>query len=114
MLTWLYRIAVNACKMKMRQRRFIEPLPEDFEPAEEIDWNAVEERWLLKRKIDTVLAKLSEPLRLVLVLREMHELSYEEIASVLGIPVGTVRSRLFEARRKFAQIWREMFGDEIR
>jgi RNA polymerase sigma-70 factor (ECF subfamily) len=50
----------------------------------------------------------------VLVLREMHELSYEEIASVLGIPVGTVRSRLFEARRKFAQIWREMFGDEIR
>jgi RNA polymerase sigma-70 factor (ECF subfamily) len=114
MLTWLYRIAVNACKMKMRQRRFIEPLPEDFEPAEEIDWSAVEERWLLKRKIDTVLAKLSEPLRLVLVLREMHELSYEEIASVLGIPVGTVRSRLFEARRKFAQIWREIFGDEIR
>jgi DNA-directed RNA polymerase specialized sigma24 family protein len=50
MLTWLYRIAVNACKMKMRQRRFTEPLPEDFEPAEEIDWSAVEERWLLKRK----------------------------------------------------------------
>jgi RNA polymerase sigma-70 factor (ECF subfamily) len=114
MLTWLYRIAINACKMKMRQRRFIEPLPEDFEPAEEIDWSEVEERWLLKRKIDAVLAKLSEPLRLVLVLREMHELSYDEIASVLCIPVGTVRSRLFEARRKFAQIWREMFGDEIR
>lgn len=114
LLTWLYRIAINACKMKVRQRKFVEPLPEDFEPAEEIDWNAVEERWLLKRKIDAVLAKLSEPLRLVLVLREMHELSYDEIASVLGIPVGTVRSRLFEARRKFAQIWREMFGDEIR
>ncbi|MEJ7613773.1 MAG: sigma-70 family RNA polymerase sigma factor [Candidatus Fervidibacter sacchari] len=114
LLTWLYRIAINACKMKVRQRKFVEPLPEDFEPAEEIDWGAIEERWLLKRKIDAVLAKLSEPLRLVLVLREMHELSYDEIASVLGIPVGTVRSRLFEARRKFAQIWREMFGDEIR
>ncbi len=108
--TWLYRIAVNTCMMKLRQRKSVEPLPEDYELAEEIDWRSVEERILLKQQVDRVLARLPEPLRLVLVLREMHELSYDEVAQVLGIPVGTVRSRLFEARRKFAQIWRELFG----
>jgi RNA polymerase sigma-70 factor (ECF subfamily) len=108
--TWLYRIAINICKMKMRQRKPVEPLPEDYEPIEEFDRREVESRILLKRQIDEVLARLPEPLRLVLILREMHELSYEEIAQTLSIPVGTVRSRLFEARKKFAQIWRELFG----
>jgi len=107
---WLYRIAVNACMMKLRQRKFVEPLPDDHEPADEIDWHEVEERVLLKQRIDRVLARLPENLRLVLILREVHQLSYDEIAQVLSIPVGTVRSRLFEARKKFAQIWRELFG----
>ncbi|MEZ8221494.1 RNA polymerase sigma-70 factor, ECF subfamily [Candidatus Fervidibacteria bacterium JGI MDM2 JNZ-1-D12] len=108
--TWLYRIAVNLCMMRLRQRKFLEPLPEDYEPADEIDWQKVGERILLKRRIDKVLVCLPEQLRLVLVLREMHELSYEEISQVLSIPIGTVRSRLFEARKRFAQIWRELFG----
>lgn len=105
--TWLYRIAVNACKMRLRKRRPIEPLDE-CEPCD-IDWHEVEERWILKRQVDIALSRLPEKLRIVLVLREMHELSYEEIAQVLSVPVGTVRSRLFEARKKFAQIWRELF-----
>lgn len=105
--TWLYRIAVNACKMRLRKRRPIEPLDE-CEPCD-IDWQEVEKRWILKRQVDIALSRLPEKLRLVLVLREMHELSYEEIAQVLSVPVGTVRSRLFEARKKFAQIWRELF-----
>lgn len=109
--TWLYRIAINACKMRLRQRRFVELLPDDHEPADEINWRDVEERWLLKRRIDAVLSRLPEPLRLVLLLRELHDLRYDEIAKVLNIPVGTVRSRLFEARKRFAQIWGEMFGD---
>lgn len=108
--TWLYRIAVNACMMRLRQRKFVEPLPEDYEPVDEIDWRKVEEQILLKRRIDEVLTRLPENLRLVLILREIHELSYEEIAQVLSIPIGTVRSRLFEARKKFAQIWQELFG----
>lgn len=105
--TWFYRIAVNACKMRLRKRRPIEPLDER-EPCD-IDWHEVEERWILKRQVDIALSRLPEKLRIVLVLREMHELSYEEIAQVLSVPVGTVRSRLFEARKKFAQIWRELF-----
>ncbi|MFN4179421.1 MAG: RNA polymerase sigma factor [Armatimonadota bacterium] len=108
--TWLYRIAINICKMRLRQRKMVEPLSESYEPTEEVDWREIESRILLKWQVDEVLGRLPEPLRLVLILREMHELSYEEIAQTLSIPVGTVRSRLFEARKKFAQIWRELFG----
>lgn len=106
--TWLYRIAVNACKMRFRKRRPIEPLSDESETYTN-DWQEIEKQWILKRQIDIALSRLPENLRFVLVLREMHELSYEEIAQVLGIPIGTVRSRLFEARKRFAQIWRELF-----
>ncbi len=109
LFTWLYRITVNACRTRLRQRR-TEPLPEDWEPADEIDWRAVEAQWWRKRQVDAVLSELPEPLRLVLILREMHDLSYDEIAAVLDIPVGTVRSRLFEARKRFARLWQDMFG----
>jgi RNA polymerase sigma-70 factor (ECF subfamily) len=44
------------------------------------------------------LARLPEPLQQVLVLRELRGLSYQEVASALGLPVGTVRSRLHAAR----------------
>ncbi|MDW8027052.1 MAG: sigma-70 family RNA polymerase sigma factor [Armatimonadota bacterium] len=108
--TWLYRIAINTCKMKLRQRKPVEPLPDDYELFEGVNWHEVEERILKKWQVDKVLARLPENLRLILVLREMHELSYDEIAQVLSIPIGTVRSRLFEARKKFAQIWQELFG----
>ncbi|MEO6908785.1 MAG: sigma factor-like helix-turn-helix DNA-binding protein, partial [Abditibacteriaceae bacterium] len=55
--------------------------------------------------VQRVLSELSPTLRSVLVLREMHELSYEEIAQVMHLPVGTVRSRLHEGRRRFREIW---------
>lgn len=108
---WLYRITVNVCKMRLRQRR-CEPLPEEWELAENVNWGEVEARWWRKRQIDAVLQRLPEPLRLVLVLRELHDLRYDEIAAVLQISVGTVRSRLFEARKRFARLWEEMFGHE--
>lgn len=101
--TWLYRIAVNACRMRLRKRRAL-PLSEVPPTAGE---GFDERTWLLKQQVDEVLRQMPEPLREVLILREMHELSYEEIAQVLQIPVGTVRSRLFTARQRFAQIWKE-------
>lgn len=52
-----------------------------------------------------VLQSLPEPLREALVLRELDELSYREIAEVAGVPVGTVMSRLSRARRQFAELW---------
>ena len=107
LFTWLYRIAVNACRMRLRKRR---PLPlSDVHHPDEAGFD--EQAWVLKQQVDEVLRRLPEPLREVLILREMHELSYEEIAQVLRIPVGTVRSRLFTARQRFAELWQETEGD---
>ena len=60
----------------------------------------------------SALQKLTPRLRAALVLREMHGLSYDEIALSLEIPPGTVRSRLSEARRLFRAAWLEVGGDE--
>ena len=59
-------------------------------------------------RVRAVLASLAEPLREVLVLREMEELSYREIAEVARLPIGTVMSRLARARAVFAQAWRRV------
>jgi len=91
------------CRMCLRKRRPL-PLP-DALPSDEQGYD--EQTWLLKQQVDDVLHQLPEPLREVLILREMHEMSYEEIAQTLGIPVGTVRSRLFAARQRFAQLWKQ-------
>ncbi len=104
LFTWLYRIAVNACRMRLRKRRPL-PLP-DVERSADSGFD--EQVWILKQQVDEVLRRLPEPLREVLILREMHELSYEQIAQVLRIPVGTVRSRLFTARQRFAELWKQM------
>ena len=54
-------------------------------------------------QIRRAIAKLSEPLRVVLILREYQELTYQEIADALNIPVGTVMSRLNTARVQLRQ-----------
>lgn len=102
LFTWLYRIAVNACRMRLRKRRPVTLQNEPSAPDGAFD----ERTWIRKQRVDEVLRQLPEPLREVLILREIHELSYEEIAQVLGIPVGTVRSRLFTARQRFAERWK--------
>jgi RNA polymerase sigma-70 factor (ECF subfamily) len=55
--------------------------------------------------VQQVLACLPETLVVVLVLRELHGLSYQEIARTLGVPIGTVRSRLHAARQAFRRLW---------
>jgi RNA polymerase sigma-70 factor (ECF subfamily) len=49
---------------------------------------------------------------MTLILREMEQLSYEEVAEVMRVPVGTVRSRLHAAREKFRAIWREEMKED--
>jgi len=107
--TWLYRIAVNSAKNYLvSQSRKPPPSDVDAQEAEFYDGadalheNSSPERSLLTKEIEKYLYqaidKLPDELRMAITLREMEGMSYEDIASVMECPVGTVRSRIFRAR----------------
>lgn len=99
--TWLYRIALNVALEK--QRAPLLPVAELDEqthaPPTDFD-NRLALEWALDQ--------LSPTLRIALILREWHGLSYDEMASVCEVPVGTIRSRLSAARVEFQRIWTQM------
>jgi RNA polymerase sigma-70 factor (ECF subfamily) len=94
---WFLRIVRNAAFSLLRRRRGWEELPED----EVADEPGADERLTAAVEVEELraaMASLKEQFREVLVLRELEELSYEEIAAVAQIPLGTVMSRLNRAR----------------
>jgi len=107
--TWLYRIGINTAKNHLvsRGRR---PSTQDidvgeaeqFGHTEQLSDIATPEAMLLseeiRREVYEVIGRLPSDLRRAITLREFEGLSYEEIASVMGCPIGTVRSRIFRAR----------------
>lgn len=95
---YLFGIARHVCADAHRRRRVSEPLKEDQLPAET---SIPDERLeLLRAAIKQLPETHREPLRLKL----QHELSYVEIAEVLGVPIGTVRSRLHYAIERLQQV----------
>ena len=101
--TWLYRITVNLCLARKRRAKHNDSYDDEL-PAATPEYSGaaqIETRLAVEQSLH----QLSEPLRVALVLREMQGLSYEEIAAILHVPIGTVRSRLSEARRKFREVW---------
>lgn len=114
--TWLFRIATNLCRDAHRRRQREKgwlPLwrhtgsadSPDEECAIEIpDYRNDPEKLLLHEELSNLLKQAIDRLPLVmrevLVLHDMESLSYEEIAHALGIPLGTVKSRLFHARAR--------------
>ena len=108
--TWLCRIAINTALdfIKRHGRNPVQAV-EDPEAApggagasRSLAGPAADmEREEIARVTHSVLEELPEIFRTVLVLREFEELSYQEIADVLGISIGTVESRLFRARARF-------------
>ncbi len=104
---WLYSIVRNRCRDLMRRGRVRRTEPLDPEPhrwrPELVDDTADPEldaeRAELRRRVFAALAELQPDHREVLVLRDYQDLSYQEIASVLRVPRGTVMSRLHRARK---------------
>ena len=118
--TWLYRIAANAAKnylvAKGRRPRSDASI-EDAEAFDEFGLSsdsgspeAIAMGDELVRVVDTAMQALPEELRAALTLRELEGLSYDDIAEVLGCPVGTVRSRIFRAREAIDERVREQIG----
>lgn len=103
--TWLYRIVKNKCLnvIDQRKRRKTDPMDiDDSQPWVPLD-NVTPERETLRNEqseiLHAALGRLKESYRTILVLRELRELSYEEIAEVLNCTLGRVKSRLHEARK---------------
>ena len=103
--TWLYRIVKNKClnHIDQYQRRKTDPTEiDDSQPWVPLDTTTPEEQALRneeKEIVHTALAKLKPSYREILVLRELQDLTYEEIAEILGCTLGRVKSRLHEARK---------------
>ena len=104
---WLYRIAVNRCldRLRARSRRpavsDLGSVPELGEPsADPLGMILADER---DARLQEAVAGLPPKLRAVFLLRHLDDLSYDEIAAAMGLPMGTVKTHLFRARAHLRQ-----------
>jgi RNA polymerase sigma-70 factor (ECF subfamily) len=112
--TWLYRIAFNASvsqKRKSRRMLSINRSREEANPAMEPEDDSPAsrpghglEQAEEERRVQAALNQLAAEHRAVLILKDMEDLKYEAIATILQIPLGTVRSRLHRARMELRQL----------
>jgi len=108
---WLYRVARNEAFQQLRRdRRWaeVEESLSDTEAEEDQDTFTTADA----TRVHTALARISAPHREVLVLRYLEELSYEEVAAVVGCELGTVRSRIHYAKRAMRRVLEEWNDDE--
>jgi RNA polymerase sigma-70 factor (ECF subfamily) len=120
--TWLYRIGINTAKnylVAMGRRaptttEFDSEEAENFEDGDQLrDVNTPEAELMSKQIATTVnetMQALPEELRTAITLREIEGLSYEDIATIMNCPIGTVRSRIFRARETIAERLRPLLG----
>lgn len=102
--TWIYRIAVNTCydQLRKQKRRRTDPIPDHLDPADHSAEDAVESAGL-RPDIERALAKIPEDFRVAVVLSDIEGMGLQDVADVLGVPVGTVKSRVFRGRRLLAR-----------
>ena len=114
--SWLYRITLNLCRDWMRRERrapFVQ-VPEDSDPVEMAaaaePSEAIEDlvaRRDLTRIVERVMTRLPEEQRTAIVLKEYHGLTFQEIAELVGCPLSTVKTRLYQGlavlRRELAK-----------
>lgn len=124
---WLFTIAANKARDALRSRfrrptaeldaeistgehdatRFVDLMPATIpQPTESISNQETADA------VKTVVGQMPENLRIVLLLSYFHELPYKEIAEVLNVPLGTVKSRLHVAVKEFARRWKSLFGSQ--
>lgn len=115
--SWIYTITANLTKNELRRRsrsplvlfQTLTPAQDRYDrPLEFEDESFVPDRLYRRRKlrrlVEGTVERLPETHRTVFVLREMEGKTYEEIAKLMGIKVGTVKSRLHRARQRFAEL----------
>jgi len=106
--TWLYRIAVNLCINYCKRKKVIQftsienaEFYADTNPASNVESQD------LRRAVEQRLAQLPEEQKTVFVLRTFEEMSYQEIADILEVSIGTVMSRLSRARERLKELLKD-------
>jgi RNA polymerase sigma-70 factor (ECF subfamily) len=122
--SWLLRIVRRTCYSWLERNRPADVVPLEAEAEDDKGGTgaplaAGNTEALLQsrsdlRRLDVLVEALPAPLREVIVLRELHELGYREIAEVTGVPIGTVMSRLHRARAALRRAWEgKEVGDAV-
>jgi RNA polymerase sigma-70 factor (ECF subfamily) len=124
--TWLYTIAINLCRNELRRRKFKMLSLEGMAERDDDDKLRVDiadeklkpdldfERKEIGRLVREAVAKLPEKFKTPLVLRDIQELSYEEIGEILNLPEGTVKSRINRGRLRVKEILKPLFKETNR
>jgi RNA polymerase sigma-70 factor (ECF subfamily) len=127
--TWIYRISVNVCKNRAKYHRVRHSKAQDdfdavadhldagqapFGPTRALERpdDALGGRQV-ERIVQQAIACVDPNFRDCLVLRDVEDLSYEEIAVITGLPTGTVKSRIFRARAQLRQLVEERLGEKL-
>jgi RNA polymerase sigma-70 factor, ECF subfamily len=102
--TWLYRVAVNTCydHLRRRKRKRADSLPDTHDPADPATddlYAAVE----VRPAIDAALEALNPEFRAAVVLVDLQGMSLDQASDTLEVPTGTVKSRLFRARKQLSE-----------
>lgn len=121
LFTWLYRIAFNSAITQRRKKKPVVSLdsgrPSDpvIDPVDESLGNQPGDELTRRedhRQLHEAIAKLSPEHREVLLMKDLDDLKYEDIAEVLGVPIGTVRSRLHRARLELRALLEEQWNSD--
>ena len=128
--TWIYRVAVNLCKNRIKylSRRHtsdedeLEPLAERTALDERKSGAVGEtsrpdqavEGYQIEKIVQECMVSIDPDFREVLVLRDVEDLSYDELCEVTGLPDGTVKSRLHRARAMLKAAVEQRLGEKIR
>jgi RNA polymerase sigma-70 factor, ECF subfamily len=120
--TWLYRIVMNVTIDWVRKKQVkptaefddatqlkqIDPASKTVPKADALPYETME-RSEIRERIDQAIAQLSPEHRAVILMKEIEEMQYHEIAEALGCSIGTVMSRLFYARKKLQNLLRDVY-----
>lgn len=104
--TWIYRIALNCAKDFQRKTYSLRRIKEAF-VRQKHELLEGSHKTVSRSEIEMFLERISFNHRKVMVLFFLEELSLNEIAEIEKIPLGTVKTRLFHGKKKFAKLWRE-------
>jgi len=127
--TWIYRIAVNLCKNRAKYLRvrhtgeqdqlddMAERLPLSQARNANVAQVARPDEAMAGRQVEEIvrqaISEVDENFRECLILCDVEELSYEEIAEITGLPVGTVKSRIFRGRAQLRELVEKKLGEKI-